>query len=164
MSAESTALPLKQPRDYRAILWGGLIAGTMDITAACIDSAFSGRSPVWVFQSVASGVLGANSYKGGLGSALFGLFIHFAIAFFWCLVYFIASQNLGFLRTQPIIFGLLYGVVVYLCMYGVVLRLTFHRNFLRPLSGVIVAILIHMFCIGLPISLAVWRFSKSSNR
>jgi len=161
MSAESTVLPLKRRTDYRAIVWGGLIAGAMDITAACISGALNGRSPVWIFQSVASGLLGKNSYQGGFGSAMLGLFIHFSIAFFWCLVYFIASRNLDLLRTQPIIFGLIYGVVVYLCMYGLVLRLTFHRNFLTPLSAVIEAVLIHMFCIGLPIALAVWRFSKS---
>jgi len=38
MSVESTALPLKRSGDYRAIISGGLIAGTMDIIAACIFS------------------------------------------------------------------------------------------------------------------------------
>ena len=162
MSVESTALPLNRWNDYRAIVWGGLIAGAMDITAAFVETAVSGRSPVWVLQSVASGILGANSYKGGFGSALLGLLIHFFIAFVWCSLYFFASRSLNFLRTQPIISGLMYGVVVYLFMYGIVMRLTFHRNFLTPASGVIIAVLTHIFCVGLPISLAVWRFSKSS--
>ena len=160
MSVESTALPLRQSRDYRAIIWGGLAAGILDITAACINGAFYGRTPLWVFQSVASGLLGTNSYKGGYGSAALGLLIHFFIAFTACTVFFIASRKLEFLRKQPIIFGFLYGVVVYLFMYGVVLRLTFHRNFLTPASAVVIAVLIHMFCVGLPISLAVYRFSK----
>jgi len=163
MSAESTVLPLKQSSDYRAIVWGGLVAGAMDITAAFINSAIYGRSPLWVLQSVASGALGPSSYKAGVGSAILGLLIHFFIAFVWCSVYFIASRGLSFLRTQPIIFGLIYGMMVYLFMYGLVLRLTFHRNFLTPASGVIVAVLTHMFCVGLPIALAVWRFSKSSH-
>jgi hypothetical protein len=162
MSVESTALPLKRSSDYRAIVWGGLIAGAMDITAACINGAFYGRSPLWVFQSVASGLLGVNSYKGGLGSALLGGLIHFFIAFVWCSVYFVASRSISLLRTQPIICGLIYGVVVYLCMYGIVLRLTFHRNFLTPAKGVIVAVIIHMCCVGLPIALSVSRFSKST--
>ena len=163
MSVESTALPLNRWNDYRAIVWGGLIAGAMDITAAFINSAVYGRSPVWVLQSVASGILGPNSYKGGFASAFLGLLIHFFIAFVWCSLYFFASRRLNFLRTQPIISGLMYGVVVYLFMYGLVMRLTFHRNFLTPASGVIIAVLTHIFCVGLPISLAVWRFSKSSN-
>lgn len=161
MSVESTALPLKRSGDYRAILWGGLIAGAMDITAACINAAFYGRSPLWVFQSVASGLLGANSFKAGFASAILGGVIHFFIAFVWCSVFFVASRTLRVLYTHPIIFGLIYGVAVYLFMYGLVLRLTFHRNFLTPAKAVVVAVLIHMSCVGLPISLAVSRFSKS---
>lgn len=162
MSVESATLPLKTSRDYLAIIWGGLGAGILDITAASINGAFHGRSPLWVFQSVASGLLGADSYKGGYGTAALGGVIHFFIAFVACTVYFIASRKLEFLRKQPIICGLLYGIVVYLFMYGVVLRLTFHRNFLAPASAVVIALLIHMFCVGLPIALAVYCFSKPS--
>jgi hypothetical protein len=164
MSVESTALPLRPSRDYLAIIWGGLAAGILDITAACVNGALHGRSPIFIFQSVASGLLGANSYQGGLLSAALGGVIHFFIAFTACTVYFIASRQLGFLRRQPIICGLLYGVLVYLFMYGLVLRLTFHRNFLTPASAVITAVLIHMFCVGLPISFAISLFSKPSTR
>ena len=164
MSVDSTALPVKQSNDYRAIVWGGLAAGTLDITAACVNAGIrAGLSPLRVFQSVASGLLGADSYKGGVRSAALGLLIHFFIAFVACTVYFIASRKLDILRNRPIICGLLYGVMVYLFMYGIVLRLTFHRNFLTPASAVITAVLIHMFCVGLPISLAIYRFSKPSS-
>jgi len=161
MGVEATALPMKQATDYRGILLGGLIAGIMDITAAIINTAIrSGRGPLFVFQSVASGILGADSYKDGLPAALLGAAIHFFIAFTACTVFFIASRMLTFLLHHPVISGLVYGVVVFFFMYGLVLRLTFHRNFLTPLSPVLVAILIHMFCVGLPISIAVHRFSK----
>ena len=163
MSAEASVLPIKRSRDYRAIIWGGLIAGAMDITAACINGAFYGRSPLWIFQSVASGLLGANSFKGGFSSAVLGGVIHFFIAFVWCSVFFIASRSLGLLTRRPIIFGVIYGVVVYFFMYGLVLRLTFHRNFLIPSKALAIGVLIHIICIGLPISLVVSRFSKSSS-
>jgi hypothetical protein len=164
LSVESATLPLKKPRDYRAIIWGGLAAGILDITAACVNAAIrAGRSPLWVFQSVASGLLGADSYKGGVRTAALGLLIHFFIAFVACTVYFMASRKLDILRNRPVICGLLYGVMVYLFMYGIVLRLTFHRNFLTPAGAVITAVLIHMFCVGLPVSLAIYRFSKPSS-
>ncbi len=164
MSAESTAFSMKQPWGYRAILWGGLIAGTLDITAAFFNSGLRGRSPIWVLQSVASGLLGPNSYKGGLRSAALGLVVHFFIAFMACVVFYILSRKLGFLLHHAVVCGLLYGVAVYLVMYGIVLRITFHRSFFNPLSAVIIAVLIHMFCVGLPISLAVRRYSKSRSR
>jgi len=164
LSVDSTTLPVKQSNDYLAIVWGGLAAGILDITAACVNAGIrAGLSPLRVFQSVASGLLGADSYKGGVRSAALGLLIHFFIAVIACTVYFIASRKLDILRNRPIICGLLYGVIVYLFMYGIVLRLTFHRNFLTPASAVITAVLIHMFCVGLPISLAIYRFSKPSS-
>ena len=52
MSAESSTLTLHQPSDYRAILWGGLGAGILDISAAIINTAIrNGRGPVAVFQT-----------------------------------------------------------------------------------------------------------------
>src|SRR5262245_61123006 len=165
MSVESTALPLKQSGDYRAIIWGGLSAGILDITAAIVTTAIrAGRGPLVVLQSVASGLLGANSYKGGLPATALGLAIHFFNAFVICTIFFVASRKLTFLTRNCIVFGLLYGIGVYFVMYGIVLRLTFHRNFLTPLSSVMLGIAIHMFCVGLPIAFAVSRFSRPGNR
>jgi len=61
MSTTSAALSLEKPKAYRAILWGGLIAGTLDILAAFINSGLRGVSPTRVLQSIASGLLGADS-------------------------------------------------------------------------------------------------------
>ena len=163
MSAESSTLTLHQPSDYRAILWGGLSAGVLDITAACVNTAIrTGRPPLWVLQSVATGLQGANAYKGGYLSGALGLLIHFFNAFVICTIFFLASRKLPFLIRNWIISGLLYGVGAYFVMYGIVLRLTYHRNFLTPFSSILQGVAIHMFCVGLPISFAVHRFSKSS--
>lgn len=163
MTAVPTAIPIEKPSQYRAILWGGLIAGTLDITGACVSTAVqTGRSPQFVLQSVASGLLGADSYNRGLSSAALGLAIHFLIAYTWCTVYFIASRKLKFLINQAVICGLGYGVVVWLFMNGVVLPLTFHRSFFHPLRSVIIGMSILMVCIGLPIALVVRRYSNSS--
>lgn len=164
MSAESSTLPLHQARDYRAILWGGLGAGVLDIMAAIINTRIrTGRGPLWVFQSVASALLGTNSYTGGIASAALGGAIHFFNAFVICTIFFLASRKLPFLVKNWIVSGLLYGVGAYFVMYGIVLRLTFHRNFLTPFSSIMLGVAIHMFCVGLPISFAVHRFSKSTN-
>ena len=160
MSAESTALSLEEPRAYRALLWGGLIAGILDITAACVNSALRGRSPMWVLQSIASGLLGPDSFQGVIRTAALGAVLHFFIAFVACAVYFAASRKFEFLVQRPIVFGLLYGVAVYMFMYLIVLPLTFHRTFLHPLTAVVAGLVIHMFCVGLPISLAVRWCSK----
>ena len=162
MSAASTAFPIDKSRAYRAIFWGGLTAGILDITAAFINSARSGRSPMWVLQSVASGLLGADSYTGGLRAAALGAALHFLIAFVACTVFYLASRKLNILVRHAIVCGLLYGVAVYLFMYLVVLPLTFHRSFFRQLSAVVTGLIIHMLCVGLPISLIVSRLSTTT--
>ena len=43
----------------RVIFWAGLIAGTLDLTGACVVAWLrTGATPVRIFQSVASGLYG----------------------------------------------------------------------------------------------------------
>jgi hypothetical protein len=160
MSADSTTVSLVELKAYRAVLWGGLIAGSLDISAAFINSGLRGRSPMWVLQSIAAGLLGADSFVGGTRTAALGGALHFLIAFVACAVYFVASRKLDFLTQRFFVFGLLYGVVVYAFMYQVVLRLAFHNKIAYTTTMVITGLLIHMFCVGLPISVVIHRLSK----
>jgi hypothetical protein len=161
MGAEVTTFSTPHPKASRAILWGGLFAGIMDITAAFVTGYVrAGRSPIWILQSVASGILGADSYNRGLPAATLGLVVHFTIAFVACTVYYLASRKLRFLVDRAYLMGPLYGIAVYLFMYGVVLPLTFHRNFFQPLKSVVIALLTHIICVGTPIGLTVGYFAK----
>lgn len=153
MTADSAVLSEAKPNFYLAVLWGGLAVGALDITAAFINSGIRGRSPMWVLQSVASGLLGAESYKGGARTAAYGAMLHFLIAFVVCIVYVTVGIKLRLLVERPIVCGIIYGIAVYFFMYLIVLPLTFHRSFMTPLSAVITGIIIHMICVGLPISL-----------
>jgi uncharacterized membrane protein YagU involved in acid resistance len=144
------------------ILLGGLIAGTLDISYACIFSYVRrGTRPVVILQSVASGALGAKAFTGGTKTALLGLAFHFLIAFTAAAVYYLVSRRLRLLVTQAVICGILYGVCIYLIMNLVVLPLSaisFKMSY--PWPALIGGLLIHIFGIGLPISLVVRRFSK----
>ena len=160
MSAESASFSLEKPKAYRAILLGGLSAGVLDITAAFVVNGLKGRSPIWVLQSIASGLLGAGSYKGGFKTAALGTALHFLIATVATAVYFLASRRLKVLVRQAIVCGLLYGVLVYMFMYLIVLPLAFPFRLSYPLKAVVTGLLIHMFCVGLPISLVVRWHSK----
>jgi hypothetical protein len=166
MSAESTVLSMERPKSYQAVLWGGLIAGSLDISAACIHSALAaGRSPMWVLQYVASGLLGADSYKGGFGTAALGLALHFLIAFTACAVFYATSRKFTILVKRAVVCGLVYGIAVYAFMYLVVTPLTFHTSFFaRKLSAIAIGLVIHMLCVGLPIALVVRHFSNLRDR
>ena len=150
------------PKAFRVILCGGLIAGTLDLTAACVSSWLrAGVGPVRVMQSIASGLLGAESFTGGAKTAVFGVALHFLIATVATAAFYFASRRLRFLVEHPIIAGLLYGVAVYLFMNFVVLPLSaVPQRGAPPLSGRIIGLLVIMFCVGLPIAAIVRRFSR----
>jgi uncharacterized membrane protein YagU involved in acid resistance len=112
-------------------------------------------------QSIASGLLGAASYTGGAKTAVLGVALHFLIATVATAVFYLAARTLRFLQQHAIIAGLLYGVAVYLFMNFVVLPLSaVPQRAAPPLSGRIIGLLIIMFCVGLPISVIVHRFSR----
>jgi uncharacterized membrane protein YagU involved in acid resistance len=149
----------------KPILIGGLIAGALDITYACIFSYVRrGFMPSRVLQSVASGALGQSAYQGGYKTAALGLGFHFLFALVFAAFYFFASRGLPLLLTHPVICGVLYGLGIYLVMYGIVFRLSaFHSTtypWAYPPVVLICNLLIHMFGIGLPIALAVRKYSK----
>jgi len=151
---------VSERRAFQAILLGGLIAGTLDITYACVFSYIrSGRTPVVILQSVASGALGRSAYDSGFKTAALGLAFHFLIALIAADVYYLASRVLRFMVTQAVISGILYGLCVYVVMNCVVLRRSaIHVTtwpWSYPKSVLIGGLLIHMFGIGLPIALAV---------
>ena len=156
---------MKRGKAYQPILLGGLIAGTLDISYACIFSYIRrGTRPNVVLQSVASGALGRSAYEGGAKTAALGLAFHFLIALIAAAVYYFASRGLRFMITQAVICGILYGVLVYLFMNCVVLRLSAIHSTTWPWSypwpALIGGLLIHMFGIGLPIALITRRYRK----
>jgi hypothetical protein len=150
----------KNPNAMLAVLWAGFACGVLDITAALIVYGFLGAKPVPLLQGIGSGLLGPKAFDGGLATALLGLLCHFVIAFGAAAVYFVASRTFPFLIRNAAVSGALYGVAVYFFMNRVVLPLSAAAK--RPFSMrmMIIGVVIHIFCVGLPISLSVRRFSR----
>lgn len=149
-------------RALRAIVFGGLIAGVLDISYACIYNYIQrGSPPSRILQSVASGALGASAFTGGAKTAALGLAFHFLIAFIAAAVYYGLSRQFRFMVTQALLCGALFGLGVYLVMNFVVLPLSaipFKISFALP--NLVGGLLIHIFGIGIPIALMVRRYSK----
>lgn len=153
------------PKIFKPILIGGLIAGTFDITYACVFFGIRNHvRPTRILQSVARGALGQQAFQGGLKTAALGLFFHFLIALTAAAVYVFASRVLRFMITHAVVCGILYGACVYFFMYGIVMRFSaIHSTTLPwvyPWAVLIPNLLIHMLGIGLPIALVARRYSK----
>jgi uncharacterized membrane protein YagU involved in acid resistance len=160
MSASAPAPTSERSQAFPAIAWATLIAGVLDISSAFILSYPKGVGPIRVLQGVAAGLVGRESAtKDGLATAGLGLAIHFFIAFAVATGFYGTSRKLAFLTRHPVISGLLYGVVVYGFMYWIVMPLAYpvvHPSVSRDVT----AVCVHMFLIGLPISLIVRRYSR----
>jgi hypothetical protein len=146
-------------RSVRAVLMAGGVAGVLDFTAATVNA---GVSPARVARYVASGLLGPAAFRGGAGTVVLGFACHFFIALVAAAVYWAASRKLGFLLERPVVWGVLYGVGVYVVMNFVVVPLSAvpPRPWPPPLVPMARMVGIHMFCVGLPISLTLRRCAR----
>jgi hypothetical protein len=140
-----------------AVLYAGLIAGTLDIAAAFILGATKGVKPERLLQGIASDLLGLKAFQGGIPIAALGLALHFFIALTAAFVYYLACREFEVLRSEPVIFGSLYGLAVYVVMNHVVLPLSAVAKRPFSLESAVINACILVVCIGLPIALLISR-------
>jgi hypothetical protein len=144
-------------RSVPVILGAGIVAGTLDITAAFATWAPKGVSPVRILQSIASGLLGAASFRAGWKSAALGGAFQYLIATTAAAVYFAAARKLPILTRRPVVFGALYGIGVYLVMYRIVMPLSRVHRSPFSWSATAIAVVTHIVCVGIPIGLVLRR-------
>jgi hypothetical protein len=138
----------------RALLYGTLAVGILDLLDALVFFGLRGVQPIRIFQSIASGLLGRAAFSGGMGSAALGVALHFFIAFLIVAVFFLASRRLPALVRAPILSGLIYGIGAYIVMQYVVIPLSAAGTGRFSWPVFVNGVLIHMFGVGLPASLA----------
>jgi uncharacterized membrane protein YagU involved in acid resistance len=134
---------------------GGLIAGALDLTQACI--LFGANIPL----AIAAGLLGPRAFHGGTATYVLGVVLHFFIAFSAAAIYYAASRRLRFLTEHALVCGLFFGAAVELVMRLIVLPLSaLHARGPYEYRDLVQGLLVHMVVVGLPISFSVRRFAK----
>jgi hypothetical protein len=149
----------RSARALPAIFWGGLLCGVLDISSAFVAYGFRGVKPIRILQSVASGLLGPAAFKGGWKSAVLGTALHFLVAFTAATVFYLASRKIAWLTEHPVLSGIAYAEVVYLFMNFVVIPLSLAHRAPFSIASLVTGPVGHLFFVGLPISLAVRRYS-----
>jgi hypothetical protein len=141
----------------RAILYGGLTVGTLDLIDAFVFFGLrSGAQPMGILHSIAAGFLGRDAARaGGVPTALVGLFTHYLVAFSIVTTFVLLSRAIPVLRKQWLIGGIVFGVIAYFVMTWFVVPMSNAGNqqitFALPAAPVMTnGILIHMFGVGLP--------------
>jgi hypothetical protein len=137
------------------ILAGGLTAGALDMTTAIVT--FGPGAP----RAIAGGLLGPQALEGGAAVYALGFALHFLIAISAAAIYCGASLKLKFLKDNFVVCGLFFGIAIYLVMNLIVLPLS-ALHVVHPLEPqeLVPGLLVHVFLIGLPISISLWVFSK----
>lgn len=138
-----------------AFVYGGFVAGTIDIFAPALIYMVS---PFRILQSIARGVLGKAAFDMGATSAALGLLLQWFMSVLIALIFVYAATRMRALVRRWFVAGLAYGVVVFFVMNYVVMPLsmvakaptftplTFALNMLAMLLfGVIVAFFANRF-------------------
>ena len=145
----------------KAILVGGLVAGTVDIFAAALITALS---PLLIMRFIAAGLLGREVIKGGLDISFIGLLLQWLMGLIIATLYVAASTRLAWMHRDWRVTGLAYGFVVYFVMNYVVLPLSaLHRvPPFDPMSFILN--MAAMLVFGLIIAYATSRFMAAPVR
>lgn len=140
-------------RDKRAvlsaILWGGLVAATLDIGAAVL---VSGRSFGFILQFIASGLIGKAAFEGGAATVALGVVLQELMGVIIAAIYVIASLKLSWLRRSWAWWGLAYGAGIFAVMNYVVVPLSAVGRFPRFTAESFVKNLVVMLLFGLIIA------------
>ena len=144
----------------RPVALATLVAGTLDLSAACISAWLrTGATPDVIFRAVASGPFGDAAQGGGAGMAVAGVLVHYGIMAVIAAVFVLAASRIGKLPEEPLRWGLLYGVGVYIVMELIVLPLRWPAAFPKTdASHVLLALAFMTMCVGVPIALIAARF------
>ena len=134
----------------RAILYATLVVGVLDAADGVVFRGLQGQNPIQVLQYIASSLLGARSFSGGLATAGLGLVVHFAIALVVAAIYILASRRVAVLRTQWVLLGLLYGSAVWAVMNLLVLPLTAVAPGPIMTAALVNGVIGHALFVGLP--------------
>jgi hypothetical protein len=142
-------------RTAATLFLGALVIGTLDIVYAMIFWHFKAAvPPTRILQSVAAGIYGKASFTSGARTAAIGAALHYFISLCIVLVYWLASKRFRLLTERPILYGAIYGVLVYFVMNYVVIPLSATQRGKFLFSWVALTIVVHAFLIGVPAALS----------
>jgi hypothetical protein len=158
----------------KPILYAGALVGVLDITAACINAGVAyGFGPLRLLKGVAGGLLGRSAIQGGFATAALGLAMHFTMALTVTTIFYALSRRLPLPQKLwgVVAVGLLYGAAVFAVnnfatapFLSWVRSLYLHTPILfKPPMGWW-QLVIHLFCVGLPIALVMHRYAPATVR
>jgi uncharacterized membrane protein YagU involved in acid resistance len=146
----------------QTILIAGLIAGTLDISAAILILA-KGQAAL-VLKYIATSVFGKEAFAGGADMIAIGLLFHYIIAYSFTVLYFIIYPYVPLLKKSIALSSILYGLFVWFLMNWCVVPLTKVHTAPFHIRSAITNAVILMVCIALPIAYFTARYNARKNQ
>jgi hypothetical protein len=152
-----------RPRAMQTILAGGGIAGLLDGLDAVFFYGWAyAVPPAAIFQGIASGLLGRQSFRDGWLTVVLGIALQFFIAIGAATFYYAAARFIPALFRKPWVCGPAFGIGLFYFMQRVVIPLSAVHKRTAPMSllELVDQLLSHAFLVGLPIALTARRSAR----
>lgn len=143
----------------QAIVYGTLAVGVLDGLAAIVTAGLRGTAPPRLFQGIAFGLLGRDTYSGGAATVLLGIALHFIVALGVVSTYLAATRLMPALAQRPLLFGPLYGIAAFFVMNYAVIPMSVIGRVIVQWPGAIQGLLIHALIVGPPAAIAATKAS-----
>ena len=149
----------RTPSARRSIVTAWLIAGSLDIITACAYfSIRTGKDPMRVLHLVASGVFDKTALTGGGLYAVYGLLLHYLIAFLFTVFFFWIYPKLKWFSCNQWLTAVVYGSFVWAVMNLLIVPLSHTpKSPIQP-GQAIIAALILICMIGVPLSIIIGKY------
>jgi hypothetical protein len=146
---------------WKQIFKTTVIAGCLDITAACIQAYLSKSvTPVILLKFIASGIFGKDAFSGGIEFMLFGLFVHFLIVFTCTVTYFLLYPKLKLLQKNILLSSLFVALIAWAITTRLIIPLSKIQTPAFNFTKALIAVAVLYFCIGLPITFFAKKFYR----
>jgi hypothetical protein len=148
-------MTLDEGRYMKAVmLKAWLLCAVLDALYAMAVTLFKSGDVVALWRRVASGPFGEKAMAGGPAWIGVGLVVHLTImAIMVAAFVFAARQWPRLLRKQPMVVGSVYGLLLYLFMYHLVLPIRWPEVYPQLGPGQIaVGLLPHIIAVGIPLA------------
>jgi hypothetical protein len=156
--AHPPAIGEERSLNIRSVVIATLVAGTLDIGAAVLLTLAHHGSVAAMLQGIAVGPLGGGMKSLGLAGAAAGLLVHFGLMAAMVAAFALAADHAPTLAHRPLAAGAVYGVLLYLFMYWLVIPLRWGTETMTfSLNRTLIPIAIHIALVGWPIAFIIAR-------
>lgn len=135
-------------------LFAAIAAGSIDLVYAS-SFAREGVTMTGVMKAIASGLLGADAFKGGTSIAVLGALCHYGILWVAGAVFVLAGRFQPIVFQRPLISGAVFGFGIFVVMKIVVQLSRAPFGVSSDVEQIVRNLLVHVVLVGIPMAIII---------